>query len=124
MTSAAKKPRGSLREAFELLAQLPERQYLQLTVEKDEERREGKTFLCACLMEAPPEGGWPSRGDYFGHPQGSDTYQQSAEPYTFDDTCHEGISADTVKDAAALTVAMLRRRLASASAVDAAKALR
>ena len=56
---------------FELLAKLPLDQHVSFQVEEED----GHRFLSMGHYQHPPEDGWETEGDRFGHPPDSPTHQ-------------------------------------------------
>lgn len=50
----------------DLLAALPPR--VSVVIRNEADRETGEVWLGACCFLDPPEGGWDTEGDYFGHP--------------------------------------------------------
>lgn len=71
----------------ECLSRMPPQFSVRISVEAGEE--DGHLFICASLMEAPPEDGWLTRGDRFG----GVGPQPCEEMYKFDEACRSSITA-------------------------------
>lgn len=106
-------PHAAAMRAMRQLQRLPASYRLMVTCEPDED---GDSMWCAGLEESPPDGGWPSRGAYFGHPATWPTHNESADPYRFDDATRVGVSAcagdDRFWDLVAVMVARHADKLA------------
>ena len=95
----------------EALRRMPPNFYLKCGMEEAEDGDEDDEgiFLSAVIMEEPPEGGWPTRGAYFGHnpPEGPEEF-----PWKFDDSCRVGVSgsADDPANFERLVIDMIVRR--------------
>jgi hypothetical protein len=76
----------------ELLSRLPKNEFIEIRVEEDDD---GKPSLGACHFVEPPDGGWETRSDYFGHSPDSPTNDEPCPPqWKFEPRVIYGISVD------------------------------
>lgn len=94
------------------IARMPERFYLQCRVERNKDE-DGNPFLCAVVMEEPPEDGW-TIPTYFNEPPGVERAhdEEWLERFRHDDVCRVGVSAalDDPQSFERLILSMLRER--------------
>ena len=60
------------------IARLPEDHFVTFNKERDEE--DTCWLLTACVFQAAPEDGWPSRGAYFNHPLDAASHKEPCPP--------------------------------------------
>ena len=77
------------------LENLPERTYVKMGHEIAEDGEdEGRKFMYAGVHVEPPDGGWVTRGDYFGHPSDwPDHKEPCPEHWKFDDRASVAITS-------------------------------
>lgn len=95
----------------EVARRMPPNFYLKIGVEKSEE--DGHRYLCASIMEVPPEDGWTIQ-TYFNDPPGTKRAHDEKwlEPHRYEDTVRVAVTAD-VDDPAAferLLIGMITRQ--------------